>query len=176
MPFLKKWGISSQRKADLCAFQLISTSHLLFPLPLLLLKLQPQGELLQRRAVQRVLRILKLDNLVKYGPQLVQKGLDREIKAGTSPVSQKRKRGGMKWSRKRCVTLLLLSSRHLEMIVSRKTSWAAMMWSRSWACCTLFHSSSHEHSSTYTHTPFIGVKLDTHKMTTMHNSCFPNCF
>ena len=51
-----------------------------------------------------------------------------------------------------CVTLLLLSSRHLEMMESRKTSWAAMMWSRSCACCTLFHSSSQQHSSTYTHT------------------------
>lgn len=47
-------------------------------------------------------------------------------------------------------TLLLLSSRHLEMMVSRNTSWAAMMWSRSWARCTLFQSSSQEHSKTYT--------------------------
>lgn len=47
-------------------------------------------------------------------------------------------------------TLLLLSRRHLEMMVSRNTSWAAMMWSRSWARCTLFQSSSQEHSKTYT--------------------------
>ena len=47
-------------------------------------------------------------------------------------------------------TLLLLSSRHLEMMVSRNTSWAAMMWSRSWARCTLFQSSSQEHSKTCT--------------------------
>lgn len=39
--------------------------------------LQSEAELLQRRAVQGVLRVLKLDDLVKYGPQLVQQGLGR---------------------------------------------------------------------------------------------------
>ncbi len=45
-------------------------------------------------------------------------------------------------------TLLFTSSRQREMMVSRKMSWAATMWSRSWASWTLFHSSSQEHSNT----------------------------
>lgn len=129
-------------------------SYLLISLSLLLFVLQSESELLQCRAIQGVLGALELDDLVEDGPQLVQKRLD-----GTYG---KRVQGSvcrnLTFPRRLslcvcvCVTLLLLSSRHREMMVSRKTSCAAMMWSRSWACCTLFHSSSQEHSSTCAHT------------------------
>lgn len=54
----------------------LNSSDLVLSLFLLLFELQPQTELLQRRAVQRVLSALELDDLVEDGPQLVQQGLD----------------------------------------------------------------------------------------------------
>lgn len=51
------------------------------------------------------------------------------------------------------LTLESASSRQREMTVPRKASCAAMMWSRSCACCTWFHSSSQEHSSTWNRHP-----------------------
>lgn len=56
-----------------------------------------------------------------------------------------------------CLTRESLSSRQREMTVPRKASCAAMMWSRSCARCTLFHSSSQEHSSTCGHKQTSGV-------------------
>lgn len=50
-------------------------AYLVLPLLLPLLELQAEGELLQGRAVQRVLGALELDDLVEDGPQLVQQWL-----------------------------------------------------------------------------------------------------
>lgn len=47
------------------------------------------------------------------------------------------------------LTLESLSRRQREVMVSRNASCAAIMWSKSWACCTLFQSSSQEHSRTW---------------------------
>lgn len=107
--------------------------YLLLSLLLLLFILQSEGEFLQGRAVQGVLGALELDDLVEYGPQLVQKRLDGQTETQFLEVC-----GNLIFHKIiLCVcvcvyvTLLLLSSRHLEMMVSRKTSCAAMMWSRS---------------------------------------------
>lgn len=107
---------------------LSSSSYLLLPLSLLLLVLQSEGELLQRRAVERVLGALELDDLIKNGSELVQKRLSGQRGTVQGHVCVHISH----FHASDCVfTLLLLSSRHREMMVSRKTSCAAMMWSRS---------------------------------------------
>lgn len=55
-------------------------SYLLLSLLLLLLIQQAEGQFLQCGAVEGVLGTLELDDLVKYGPQLVQERLEGQIK------------------------------------------------------------------------------------------------